>query len=97
MQHAGAPLCDDKDSTVADIDPTDFEFLSVMNRLLGDGASIARAYLANSNPETRRANVADFARTAITEHDNAMKQVTAWLEEATPPPPADGMDRPVIM
>lgn len=80
---------------MAEMDPTDFEFLNMMNRLLGDGASIARAYLANSDPETRRANVADLARTTVTEHERIMKQVTGWLEETTPP--GGMMDHPVIM
>lgn len=82
---------------MADIDPTDFEFLTMMNRLLADGASMARAYLANSNPETRRANVAELARETVSEHDRIMKQVQGWLDEATPPNSDHMLDRPMML
>lgn len=81
---------------MAEMDPTDFEYLNMMQRLLTDGAQIARAYLANSNPETRRANVADLARETVAEHDRILKQVQGWLDEATPPG-GFGSDHPVMM
>lgn len=83
---------------MADMDPTDFEFLTMMQRLLTDGAQMARAYLANSNPETRRANVADLARETVSEHDRILKQVQGWLDEATPPGSSheDEMMRPMF-
>ena len=83
---------------MADIDPTDFEFLTMMQRLLTDGAQMARAYLANSNPETRRANVADLARETVSEHDRILKKVQGWLDEATPPGSGheDEMMRPLF-
>lgn len=81
----------------ADMDPTDFEFLTMMSRLLADGAQMARAYLANSNPETRRANVADLARETVSEHDRIMKQVQGWLDETTPPGSSHDGERPIGM
>jgi hypothetical protein len=68
------------------MDPTDFEYLTCMNRMLSDGASLARSYLANSDPDTRLAAVADLARTTITEHERIMGDVTGWLEASAPPP-----------
>lgn len=70
---------------MADIDRTDFEFLNAMNRMLDDGARMARAYLASSNPETRLANAADFARNTVQAHTDLMNQITGWLEDITPP------------
>lgn len=77
------------------MDRTDFEFLTCMNRLLSSGADMARAYLANSGPETRLANVGDLARNTITEHDRIMGDITNWLADVEPPEPED--DGPMMM
>lgn len=77
---------------MADIDRTDFEFLNVMDMMLGEGARMARSYLANSSPETRRANVADLARNTIRAHTDLMNQIQSWLEDAEPPQSEDHPD-----
>jgi hypothetical protein len=70
---------------VADIDRTDFEFLTTMSTMLDHGSQLARAYLANSSPETRRANVADLARETVTAHTEIMDRIQGWLEDVEPP------------
>lgn len=70
---------------MAEMDRTDFEFLSMMNATLDEGARMARAYLANSDPSTRRANVADLARSTVQAHTELMDKITGWLRNTTPP------------
>lgn len=70
---------------MADIDSHDFEFLTAMSSMLDEGARMARAYLAASDPATRRANVADLARNTVQVHTDLMDQIQGWLDGATPP------------
>lgn len=70
---------------MANMDPMDHEFLTGTMMHLQEGARLARAYLAASDPATRRDNVAELARNTVQVHTDLINQIQGWLDPATPP------------
>lgn len=64
------------------MDPADTEFVKAMIALEQAEIDLATKYLAKTSPATRKAQIADFARSVLADEPGDIKELNSFLRGA---------------